>query len=73
MTRYGESLAEWADLHGEHIPTAPAPVEHCDRHGPWVARFGCVDECPACTDAYDRMARADAWHDYHTSTEQDDR
>ena len=72
MTRYGESLTGWAELHAETITATPAPVEHCDRHGAWTYTHA-VDECPACAAAYDRLARADAWHDYHTTTEQDDR
>ena len=68
-----ESLTEWAELHGETIAATPAPVEHCNRHGDWVYRFGGADECPQCAAAYDALARADAWHDYHTTTEQDNR
>jgi len=64
-----ESLTEWADLHS-HTPEPgpPPPPEQCSFHGPWLYRPGHTDECPACADAYDRMARADAFHDYHEHT-----
>ena len=58
-----ESLTEWAALHGETPEPVAPPVEHCPRHGAWVARFGVVEECPECADAYDLLDRSDAWHD----------
>ena len=50
----------------EPEPEGP-PVEHCTFHGPWIARWPTIDECPACVAKRDELARADADWDFRTS------
>jgi hypothetical protein len=62
MSRYAESLNDWADLHGETIEPEP-PTEHaCPSHGPHTPRSLLDADCPACD-----AEAADALHDYHVT------
>jgi len=81
MSRYGESLDDWAELHGEITDRPTGPItEHCRRHGEHIPES--TGDCGKCLDEYHARPRdlighvwqvdpdaLDAHHDHHTSQE----
>ncbi len=63
MSRYAESLTDWADLHGETPEPVSPPVHTCPRHGTYTPHSLVDADCPQC-DRDDYVARRDAHFDY---------